>query len=706
MVQVQEVPVSGAQGLEAPVSAAQVLEAQVPEGMVQEEEGQAEEEAIPAGLVVQSNPNPLQPTSFSNDPPSSSSLGTSKTGQAQQVRESVEFWKGIAESDFAVRLIENGLVLPFVNKQKVKASCKKHIFPRRCSKKNKVAIREEIKVLLDQEVIEKAPHNVLLYENHVFCITKPNGKLRFILDMKELNTHIRLPKLRMFKFHHCYQSCLVANYACKIDLANAFWHISVHKAYRRFLSFSFDNVNYVWKAMPFGLRIAPYLFCKLLQPLMKHIRKTYNIIIFFYLDDILILAPSRELAMEHCNIVMEVLTKAGLSINVQKSMTVPSDQITFLGVDIDLKNKTFCPSEENQWSCIEKVSAFMSKDRVMLVDFQSLIGSLNFAAPYIKFGKLHLSPLHQFYAAFSADRARRVPFNLNLLLEFWRVKDNYAPIKIPDFKMPKIVISSDASSSGWGARVTWTSGNCSSYSGNWSECMLDEHINIKELRAAVEVIYAIPSAFANSCIRVFSDNKSTVTWLNKGTSTRSEGARELLKVLTNLAYIYNFQVSAFYIKGSSNLLADSLSRSYDYHPELTLKQETFDALCDLLDFIPDVDLFADELNHKCFAYFSASKDSNAVATNALTASWDQFGYPFAFPPSHLINKTIFRFYNSSCKRLLLLVPRCNSSWHRNILRLNHVVIPFKFEPQNFTLNQKECTPSLAHILSEMTAYVL
>ena len=285
-------------------------------------------------------------------------------------------------------------------------------------------------------------------------------------------------------------------------------------------------------------------------------------------------------------------------------------------------------------------------------------------------------------------------------------KDSYKPIQIPDFNKPKIVISSDASSSGWGARVTWASGSFTSYSGSWPENMIDKHINLKELRAVLEVIYSDPLAFANSCVRVFSDNKSTVTWLNKGTSARSEEAREMLGGLTSLTYDFAFQLSAFYVKGGCNLTADSLSRSLDFHPELSLKQETFEALCSMFDFIPDVDLFADAHNHKCSAYFSASPDPKAVATNALTASWDQFSYPYAFPPSHLINKVIFRFYNSSCKNLLLLVPRCNANWHKNIMRLNHTVLPFQFKPQNFTLDQQDCTPSLAQVLSEMTAYLL
>ena len=584
--------------------------------------------------------------------------------------------------------------------------CRREIFPRHTSKKNKVTIREEVKMLLEQGVIEKAPYNIELYENHLFCVTKSNGKLRVILDMKELNKHIKLPKLSMFRFPYCFQACLASSHACKIDLSNAFWHISVHKNYRRYLAFSFDNVKYVWKAMPFGLRIAPYLFCKLMQPVINHLRTKFNIYIFYYLDDILILAPSKEIAIQHCKIVLEVLGKAGLKVNRDKSMLNPSDEITFLGVTINLKAKTLRPSLENKHSCLQKVQDFCEMNSAYLVEFQSLIGSLNFTAPYTKFGKLNLSPLHKYRPAFSEDRRNQIPFNMTTDLHYWKREDSYQPIPIPNSHNPSIVLVSDASSLGWGAVVTWASGTRTSFSGTWREDQVQEHINIKELRSVFNVINNHLGKFANSVVRVFSDNKATVTWLNKGTSARSEGARSILSILTEMSYTHSIKIAASYIKGSQNLLADSLSRSTEYHPELTLKQKTFDNLCRVLDFQPDVDVCATSDNHKCKSYFSATEDDNAAGHNVLTTSWNKFKFPYAFPPSHLVNKIIYKFFNSTCNRLLLLVPRSKSKWYQNLVRLKPRQVNFEFKAQDFLLNQRECTGKLANILSEINAFIL
>ena len=87
--------------------------------------------------------------------------------------------------------------------------------------------------------------------------------------MKFLNTFIKLPRLRMFTLGKAYQAFLKSSHACRIDLSNAFWHIGVNEKFRKYLAFSFDNVAYCWKAMPFGLRTAPYLFCSLMNTFVR-----------------------------------------------------------------------------------------------------------------------------------------------------------------------------------------------------------------------------------------------------------------------------------------------------------------------------------------------------------------------------------------------------------------------------------------------------
>ena len=145
-------------------------------------------------------------------------VGTQPTSHADQVRSKVDFWGSLENSDFAVNLIQQGLKLPFTDKHKVMKACKVNIEERPASKAKKALLRGEVQSLLNQEVIEKVPKGVRVYENHIFVIKKPSGKLRVIFDMKQLNKFIALPKIRMFKFKYSFNSLLNNNFAVKIDL--------------------------------------------------------------------------------------------------------------------------------------------------------------------------------------------------------------------------------------------------------------------------------------------------------------------------------------------------------------------------------------------------------------------------------------------------------------------------------------------------------
>ena len=83
--------------------------------------------------------------------------------QSLRVRDCVSFWKSINDSAFAVRLIEEGLTLPFSDRQLVLTKCKFSISARHTSPKKALVIREEINLPLAQDVIEAAPQDVKFF---------------------------------------------------------------------------------------------------------------------------------------------------------------------------------------------------------------------------------------------------------------------------------------------------------------------------------------------------------------------------------------------------------------------------------------------------------------------------------------------------------------------------------------------------------------
>ena len=77
----------------------------------------------------------------------------------------------------------------------------------------------------------------------------------------------------------------------------------------------------------------------------------------------------------------------------------------------------------------------------------------------------------------------------------------------------------------------------------------------------------------------------------------------------------NISISAFYIPGKDNSIADKLSRNF--YQEWLLSDEVFYTIQDKLG-VCDIGLFASKDNHKLSKYVSYTPDSNAVVVNAFS----------------------------------------------------------------------------------------
>ena len=99
-----------------------------------------------------------------------------------------------------------------------------------------------------------------------------------------------------------------------VDLKDAYFHIRVVPANHQYLRFCWLGESYQFKALPFGLSLAPQVFTKTLAPLVAWFRLTSGEL-YPYLDDILILGESP------CEVEHSVQTT--LQVNLKKSRPDP-----------------------------------------------------------------------------------------------------------------------------------------------------------------------------------------------------------------------------------------------------------------------------------------------------------------------------------------------------------------------------------------------
>ncbi len=104
------------------------------------------------------------------------------------------------------------------------------------------------------------------------------------------------------------------------------------------------------------------------------------------------------------------------------------------------------------------------------------------------------------------------------------------------------------------------------YGSDWLYCkwhvdssINKEHINIKELGMVKEALLVWTPHFRGQRLIVYSDNASTIAWLNK-TGPRYAKVCMIVKDVNRLCMNSDISVNACYVPGLCHVLADSMSQ--------------------------------------------------------------------------------------------------------------------------------------------------
>ena len=103
-----------------------------------------------------------------------------------------------------------------------------------------------------------------------------------------------------------------------LDISEAYTHIPMRPNLYCYLAFSYLGQLYFFRALPFGLNVAPYIFTQVLAwPL--HCLRARGISLLAYLDDIVIWHRDRDTLLAQVQQVMVFLWDMGFRLNLEKS---------------------------------------------------------------------------------------------------------------------------------------------------------------------------------------------------------------------------------------------------------------------------------------------------------------------------------------------------------------------------------------------------
>jgi hypothetical protein len=332
-------------------------------------------------------------------------------------------------------------------------------------------------------------------------------------------------------------------------------------------------------------------------------------------------------------------------------------------------------------------------------DWERLLGLLNFVAPLLPLGRLHLHDLiievNSLFRRKNRDAQLPTPDRLKRLLTWWTPGrlSLHQPLLHPPISRQ---ILTDASGSGWGAISQGDT-----LKGLWNTTLQGTHSNAKELMAVVHALQRFPLE-QHTTIMILSDNKSTVACLNKQGSARSIALQKISHRVFQVANRKNVQLIGRYIPGILNTGADALSRSSPIQGEWTLDLSSFCLICNELG-VPEVDLFASRGNSKVPRFISPYPDPKAIATDAFATDWNRWNFVYLFPPVGLLPKVLQKLRLFKGKAALVAPFWPQAAWFTPL----QLLLPRQFKlpnPQLFQIVQGSRVTNSSKIYSHLTVF--
>lgn len=145
-------------------------------------------------------------------------------------------------------------------------------------------------------------------------VPKKTGGYRPILNLKNLNSHIRFEHFKMEGMDSVRHLIRPGDWMVKFDLKDAYLSVPVCLEHQPFLCFRWRDICYQFTCLAFGLSPAPRLFTKLLKPVIGALRRK-GIRLVIYLDDIIFMNESREGVIADVSTAIDLLTSLGFLIN-------------------------------------------------------------------------------------------------------------------------------------------------------------------------------------------------------------------------------------------------------------------------------------------------------------------------------------------------------------------------------------------------------
>ena len=502
-------------------------------------------------------------------------------------------------------------------------------------------------------------------------VPKKNGKLRLILDLREVNKFL---KYIPFKFEHLGMvefACKQGDYLCSLDLTNAYWQLKMRDDAHTYLGFHWNNKYYVFTVLPFGLSTAPWVFSETARELCSYLR-AHGVALINYIDDFCFFLGPNALAASQCIAwVIHVCKCAGFCINAEKSVTIPCFRLECLGFMIDTQAGMFEITDKRWQQWCAAMTAVLDKSTILAKTLARVTGHLaSFKLVLGDLMRLQTRATHRCLSVAASLRRWHihVPVSIEsrVELDFWAQCPRSVfsrPIWKADAYEHTHEVSTDASATGWAgvlpgavAQGVFTPVECATGSGN------------RELLAIQNTLSAflhVLQKHENARVLLRTDSQNAFHIIRKG--SRHPHLHKLAVAVADFCLLHNIQLRIVWVPRAQNTTADFYSKLPTWESDWQMPLPLFHTLCARWG-AHTFDRFASHSNTLCDRFNSLYFCPGTSGVDAMFTHWGG-EHNWVNPPFVILDRCIDKIIREQA-HCTLIVPVWHSAvwWPRLVQR--------------------------------------
>ena len=297
-------------------------------------------------------------------------------------------WAALTDNSYVLDVVQFGLTLDFIDNPDLTLGVPTHNF----SSAQSEIISREVQRLVSLQVIAPSILTNNSYVSRFFTTPKKDNSHRFILNLKLLNTQIKYIHFKLESISDVKNIISSGVWMASIDLRDAYYSIPIHPSDRCKLAFSWQGVLYEFTCLPNGYTQGPYVITKLFKVPFRHLR-SQGFPSVFYFDDSYLQGDSYQHCLDNITATVSLLERLGFTINIAKSVLVPTQEIEFLGFVLNSATMQMRITAARGQKMVRLCSDLLSPGHPSIRKVTAAIGAMVSALQGTKYGALHYRSL-------------------------------------------------------------------------------------------------------------------------------------------------------------------------------------------------------------------------------------------------------------------------------------------------------------------------